>query len=237
MDMYAPDHIRRVLRTFPGVFSGIGEFTIHKEFVSSKVAGGAASLLDPALDRILDLAEEAGLVVLIHNDVDNPFPNPEKPPAYLDEMETLLRNHPRTMIIWAHMGLGRPARPIRHYAQIIEGILKDPEMSHVMLDISSDDVAKYIVASPQSLKIVSDLINRYPDRILFGTDTVAPKNQQEYLKTYRLYAPLWALLTKEASLKVRQGNYERIFDQARNRVRVWEASQLSQSSPGFPLAR
>src|SRR4030095_10521914 len=38
-DMYAADHIRRVLKTFPGVFSGIGEFTIHKEFVSSKVAG------------------------------------------------------------------------------------------------------------------------------------------------------------------------------------------------------
>ena len=38
-DMYAADHIRRVLRTFPGVFTGIGEFTIHKEFVSSKVAG------------------------------------------------------------------------------------------------------------------------------------------------------------------------------------------------------
>jgi hypothetical protein len=37
-DMYGVDHIRRVLQTFPGVFSGIGEFTIHKEFVSSKIA-------------------------------------------------------------------------------------------------------------------------------------------------------------------------------------------------------
>ena len=37
-DMYAADHIRRVLELFPGVFSGIGEFTIRKEFVSSKVA-------------------------------------------------------------------------------------------------------------------------------------------------------------------------------------------------------
>ena len=26
-DMYAADHIKRVLLTFPGVFSGIGEFT------------------------------------------------------------------------------------------------------------------------------------------------------------------------------------------------------------------
>src|SRR5262245_46170239 len=29
-DMYAADHIRRVMQIFPGVFSGIGEFTIHK---------------------------------------------------------------------------------------------------------------------------------------------------------------------------------------------------------------
>ena len=32
-DMYGVDHIRRVLKTFPGVFTGIGEFSIHKEFV------------------------------------------------------------------------------------------------------------------------------------------------------------------------------------------------------------
>src|SRR6201986_3869843 len=55
-DMYAADHIRRVLQTFPGVFSGIGEFTIHKEFVSAKVAGEKASLVNPALDRLLDFA-------------------------------------------------------------------------------------------------------------------------------------------------------------------------------------
>ena len=72
-DMYAADHIRRVLQTFPGVFSGIGEFTIHKEFVSSKVAGDVASLQNPALDRILDFAAQVGLLVIIHNDIDTPF--------------------------------------------------------------------------------------------------------------------------------------------------------------------
>src|SRR6187402_1362085 len=68
-DMYAADHIRRVLQTFPGVFTGIGEFSIHKEFVSSKIqGGGVASLQDPALDKILDFAAEVGLVVILHND-------------------------------------------------------------------------------------------------------------------------------------------------------------------------
>src|SRR5215813_11440166 len=61
-DMYAARHIERVLRTFPGVFTGIGEFSIHKEFVSSKISGDVASLNDPALDRILDFCAESGLV-------------------------------------------------------------------------------------------------------------------------------------------------------------------------------
>ena len=82
-DMYAVDHIRRVLQIYPGVFSGIGEFTIHKEFVSAKVAGGAASLTNPALDRIFDFAADVGLVVLIHNDIDVPFAKPDAEPAYL----------------------------------------------------------------------------------------------------------------------------------------------------------
>src|SRR6185295_17488329 len=84
-DMYAADHIRRVLTTFPGVFEGIGEFTIQKEFVSSKIAGDVASLTDPALDRILDFAGEVGLVTIIHNDIHMPFAKPEKVRTYFDQ--------------------------------------------------------------------------------------------------------------------------------------------------------
>src|ERR1700723_3847902 len=82
-DMYAANLIRRVLETFPGVFSGIGEFSIHKEFVSSKIAGGTADLQNRALDQLLDFSAEVGLVVIIHNDMDVPFPREGAPPAYL----------------------------------------------------------------------------------------------------------------------------------------------------------
>src|SRR6476659_915464 len=90
-DMYAADHIRRVLKTFPGVFTGIGEFTIHKEFVAAKIAGEVASLQDPALDRVLDFAGEVGLVVLIHNDMDVPFAKQGSEPAYCEQMKTVLK--------------------------------------------------------------------------------------------------------------------------------------------------
>src|SRR3954467_2996547 len=106
-DMYAADHIRRVLQTFPGVFSGIGEFTIHKEFVSSKIPGETASLTNPALDRILDFAAESGLVVILHSDIDMPFAKTDAAPVYLTQMTSLLKRHSRASIIWAHTGLGR----------------------------------------------------------------------------------------------------------------------------------
>jgi hypothetical protein len=221
-DMYAADHISRVLRTFPGVFSGIGEFTIHKEFVSAKIAGETASLRNPALDKILDFAGEVGLVVLIHNDMDVPFAKPDAEPAYLSQMKSVLARHPKTTIIWAHTGMGRIVRPVQGHAAVIESMLKDPEFSHVYFDISWDEVAKYLVGTPESVKISADLINRYPDRFLFGTDEVAPPNQEKYLKTYHQYEPLWEALDKDASEKVRKGNYERLFDEARRRVRAWE---------------
>jgi predicted TIM-barrel fold metal-dependent hydrolase len=226
-DMYAVDHIRRVLKTFPGIFSGIGEFTIHKEFVSAKVAGETASLLNPALDRILDFAAEVGLIVLIHNDMDVPFAKAGGQPAYLSQMKSLLRRHSKTKIIWAHTGMGRVVRPVTNHAATLEAILKDPQFSHVFFDISWDEVAKYLLATPESVQISADLINRYPDRFLFGTDEVAPTDQQKYLRVYNQYEPLWKLLDQEASEKVRKGNYARLFDEARLRVRAWEKDHVA----------
>ena len=237
-DMYAVDHIRRVLAAFPNVFSGIGEFSIHKEFVSSKVAGEGASLTNPALDSILAFAGQAGLVVLLHNDIDRPFARAGAEPMYLTQVKALFRRHPQTTIIWAHMGLGRVVRPSQRQAtgdaaapardprqiQIVESILADPAMRHVSFDISWDEVAKYIVATPQSVKVTADLINRYPDRFLFGTDNVAPADSASYFAVFEMYTPLWSALTPDASERVRKGNYARLFDSARLKVRAWESA-------------
>jgi len=236
-DMYAADHIRRVLQTFPGVFSGIGEFTIHKEFVSAKIPGETASLTNPALDRILDFAAEVGLVVLIHNDVDVPFPKEGAEPAYLAQMKALLKRHTNGPIIWAHCGVGRIVRPVKQHAEMLESILRDPSMSNVYFDISWDEVAKYIVASPESARITADLINRYPDRFLFGTDEVAPDTQEKYLKIYFQYQPLWDRLTPEARDAVRKRNYERLFDEARQRVRQWEDANSAEDWRGSTSVR
>jgi hypothetical protein len=225
-DMYASEHIRRVLRTFPGVFEGIGEFSIHKEFVSDKVRPGPASLMDPALDSIFATAGEIGLVVLLHNDMDVPFASDTTTPAYLDQVKALFRRHPNTTVIWAHTGVGRVVRPVRNHAATLAALLADPAFRNVYFDISWDVVAKYFVSSPDVVRIAAELIERYPDRFLFGSDVVAPATSGAWFATYDLYAPLWAALSPRTSQQVRVGNYERLFDAARRNVRAWEAAHL-----------
>jgi len=226
-DMYAADHIHRVLETFPGVFTGIGEFSLHKEFVSEKTEPGPASLLDPAIDSVLATAGEIGLVAIVHNDMDVPFPADTATPAYLEEMKALVRRHPGTTIIWAHTGVGRIVRPVRNHAAVLEAMLADRAFQNLYFDLSWTEVAKYVVASPEATRIMASLINRFPDRFLFGTDAVAPTDAAAYLTTNTLYAPLWAALSTDARTKVRVGNYERLFDAARSKVRAWEAAHLS----------
>ena len=102
-------------------------------------------------------------------------------------MKELLRRHPKTTMIWAHTGLGRVVHPVQPQAaagppsaaratlEIVEEILEDPGLAHVHFDISWDEVAKYLVGDARCARELGRaLINRYPDRFLFGTDEVAP---------------------------------------------------------------
>jgi predicted TIM-barrel fold metal-dependent hydrolase len=111
---------------------------------------------------------------------------------------------------------------------MIERALDDPELSHVYLDISWDQTAKYLVATPESTAAMAALINRHPDRFLFGTDEVGPTDPATYLKVRDIYAPLLARLTPEATAKLLRGNYERLFDKARRDVRAWEKANVKQ---------
>jgi hypothetical protein len=132
--------------------------------------------------------------------------------------------------------MGRVVRPMQASAgkaertpmlmEIVDGILRDPAFAHVYFDISWNEVAKYVVATPQSLANTVTIIERYPDRTLFGTDEVAPRDLAQYLSVYETYGPLWERLSPATRAKVTRGNYERLFDAARVKVRAWEQANV-----------
>jgi hypothetical protein len=94
----------------------------------------------------------------------------------------------------------------------------------VNFDISWDEVAKWIVTDDATLDTWVTLLNQYPDRFLFGSDTVAPKSQADYLKAYDAYQKLWERLDVSTANRVRVENFERLFDAARVKVRAWETA-------------
>ena len=233
-DMYAADHIRRVLLTFPGVFSGIGEFTIHKEFVSAKVSGETASLTNPALDRILDFAAEAG-----------PGGDPAQRHRHAVREAGCRARLPDADEVAAqaasdggdHLG-AHGARPRRapgagrrrrrrsaapNHVEIVEAMLADPSLGHVHFDISWDEVAKVrrlVAAGDRTRRRHAEQVSGpVPVRDRHGR---AGERAAAYFGVFEMWAPIWRLLTPEASLKVRKGNYERIFD----------ASARGASAPG-----
>jgi hypothetical protein len=84
---------------------------------------------------------------------------------------------------------------------------------------------RYVMASPEALEATAALINKYPDRFLFGSDVVAPSSIEAPMKVYDLYEPLWKKLSPEVSQKVRMG-HARLFDAARVSVRAWEKANI-----------
>ena len=57
---------------------------------------------------------------------------------------------------------------------------------------------------------------------------VAPTSIDSPMSVYKAYEPLWQALTPEARQAVLFGNYERLFDAARIKVRAWEKANLDQ---------
>ena len=200
MDQYGVNHIKRMLILYPGVFTGLGEFSVHKELVGDKIddditkanlASGEPlppdatdstrnTLYNPSLKTIFDFAGEAGLIVNLHSDV---YPakvtyegkvvslSPEAP--YTAGMKHLCTQSPTTAVYWAHTGLGRFVKPAANHLQVVSEILDACPNWNV--DLSWDLVQAYIVDPKPGMPPLdawAKFIEKYQDRVLWGSDTV-----------------------------------------------------------------
>ena len=79
-DMYAADHIKRVLLRSQACSpaSASSRSTKNSSRRRSRARPRVSSI--PALDRILDFTAETGLVAILHNDIDMPFPKAGQEP-------------------------------------------------------------------------------------------------------------------------------------------------------------
>ena len=150
-------------------------------------------------------------------------------------MRDLLRRHPKTTIIWAHTGLGRvssrsqpqasadSAERIPSHLDIMEELLDDPRCARLFRHLlgRGRQICRRLA---RSIKRMAYFINRHPDRFLFGTDNVAPKDQATQLRVFDMWKPVLALLTPAAA-QVRRATTS-ACSMSRGPVRAWEAANV-----------
>src|SRR5262245_29528719 len=238
-DSRAADYLKLMVRLYPGVWSGFGELHFKKVEFSEKVSGGPPSLQSASLDAVFDAIGEMGAAAVVHCDHDTPgnldlakdptaratyFGGKAPKPQYLTDFEAFLKRHPNVRMIWAHfMGNGRAVRPYPEHWAYVEALLGDPAFRHVSIDLSWGSViAGGVLDTPEHLRMTADLIRKYPDRFLFGSDQLATTEFQVLRKSYDVRLPLWQEIGPELTRKVCKENYARVFDESKRNIRAWE---------------
>ena len=197
-DQYAVNHLRRELETWGDYIYGIGEVMSRHDDLTALTYGEPPRADHPAYLKIYDLAAEYNIPVLIHHNIG---PSYTDEPLYLEEMKNALAYNRNTVIIWAHTGISRRVEQSRHI-QIVEEMLQ--ENPNLYYDISWVVFDDYINRDEETLKAWADLLMRYPDRFMIGSDKVGHWNGYE--GEIRKYYPLLDLLDEETRLMVTQTN-------------------------------
>jgi hypothetical protein len=237
-DSRAGEYVRMMVRLYPGVWSGFGEIHFKKQEFSEKYSGGPPSLFSPSLDAVFDAIGEMRAAAVVHCDHDTPgnydlvrdplslaYAGGRSPrPQYLEAFEAFLRRHPDVTMIWAHfMGNGRGVKPYPDHWKYLDELLGDPAFRHVNIDLSwGQIIVPGILDTPAHVEMTADLVRKYPDRFLFGSDIAATSDWQRARKSYDVWAPLWEALGPELTRKVARDNYVKIFDESKRNMRAWE---------------
>ena len=235
-DARAGEYVKKMVQLYPGVWSGFGEIHFKKQEFSEKITGGPPSLYSPSIDAIFNVIGEMGAVAVVHCDHDTPgnlalLSEPSamtkglsRRPQYLDAFKAFLKKHPNVPIVWAHfMGNGRGVQPYPEHWKYLDELLADPAFRHVSIDLSWGTViAPHILDTPEHLRMTSDLIRKYPDRFLYGSDQGATSDWSMVKKSYDAWEPLWKAIGPTLTMQVTRENYVRIFDQSRQNIREWE---------------
>lgn len=188
-DRFAADHIRQMLNLYPNFWCGIGEIMSRHDDLTALTYGEAPHVNSQTFKDIFDLGAEYDLPVLVHHNITG---QNVQDVLYLDELKEALAYNRNCKIIWAHMGISRRVE-VKDLAEIVDDLLA--KNKNLYVDISWVVYDYYFLggfpekfAYTDSLDEWIELINKYPNRIMIGTDKVGhwENYPQEIFKYYKL---------------------------------------------------
>jgi hypothetical protein len=220
-DLYAVEHIERMLDEYDGFWHGIGEIFGHRDDLTNMTYGETALGDHPALMKVYELAARKDLPVVLHNNVSSRGQAGEL--LYWSEVENAVGQNPQTRFTWAHAGLSRYFDDIdqQEYTARLGGLLEKNENLHI--DLSWIVFENYIAPDPKKgpSKCWLDLISSFPTRFIIGSDNIGHFDEKgltcgeveqdprlrKYAFNIRKYYILLEKLSPETALLVGRDNF------------------------------
>jgi predicted TIM-barrel fold metal-dependent hydrolase len=198
-DRNAVDHVERMLALYPNLWQGIGEVFLRHDDLTALTYGDAPRATSTAFGRLLDVAAAHNLPVLVHSNIG---PAWLEKPDYLGEIESAIRAHPSTRMIWAHAGISRRII-IADHTNILRGMLR--QYSNLTVDLSWVIFEQEIAPGGVLDRKWVSLIEEYPGRFVIGSDNSGVFDQ--YKPALQRYYLLLDALKPETARKVAHDNF------------------------------
>ena len=198
-DRNAVDHVERMLALYPNFWQGIGEVFLRHDDLTALTYGDTPLATTNAFGRLLDLAASRDLPVLVHSNIG---PAWLEQPNFLGEIESAIRAHPKTRVIWAHAGISRRI-VIADHTDILRRMLG--QYPNLTVDLSWVVFEQEIAPGGVLDRRWVTLLEEYPGRFVIGLDTVGFFDK--YKPTVQRYYLLLDALRPETARKVAHDNF------------------------------
>jgi len=193
---------------------------------------------NPHVAELLKASQDIGYLVVLHNDwglarilADGRFGEHVPDERFGMPLLAVLKQYPRAKVILAHLGVGKWTTLSVEHLELIGRILDDPDYAHVSFDISWNEVARHLQATPEITEAFLQLVRRHPTRIVFGSDAVKPESLPQYYRhahdMERIFQRIRDEIGLDAYHNVRHDNLERLLAAARADVQRWAYVQWS----------
>ncbi|MBN1199322.1 MAG: amidohydrolase family protein [Bacteroidales bacterium] len=201
VDRNGIDHIKRMMEMYPDFWVGIGEIFFRHDDLSRMTYGRNPTANEVSMDPVYEFAAEKNLPVWIHSDLGDPT---STKPKFLYEMEEVIKDHPKTKIVWCHIGDTRNL-DIDGLPEITRRLLST--YPNLYFDLSWIVFEQVIAPEGKPDPEWVAIFEQFPNRFMVGTDLIGEFS--DYGKTIRKYEVLFAVLTPETAKKL---SFENLFE-------------------------
>lgn len=204
-DMSAIESVNTTLKLYPDLpIAGFGEIFGEHDIMSDQM-NPPSKIDSKALDPVYELAGKKGMAVMIHNNLATRSFKGATLPIYRPYVENVLKRHRQTKFILPHAGIMRNV-VIDNLTALLDDMLK--KNKNLYIDLSFVVLENYIMPQGLVSKEWIDLIEKYPNRFLIGTDYLG--GYQDFYEIKK-FIPLLDSLKPKTAKNLASANFDNLL--------------------------